>query len=99
MARADQRGMRALLIAMFASSIPATLLLPMMPSFGTEFDVSPTMLGFLVGIYPLMSMLASPFWGRMSDRYGRKPILIITLQAFVFMMLTIVYMSMASESH
>lgn len=79
MARADQRGMRALLIAMFASSIPATLLLPMMPSFGTEFDVSPTMLGFLVGIYPLMSMLASPFWGRMSDRYGRKPILIITL--------------------
>jgi len=71
--------MMALLIAIFVSSIPATIILPMIPSLGVEFGVAPAELGLLVGIYPLMSMLASPFWGRLSDRYGRKPILIATL--------------------
>lgn len=70
---------RALLFAIFASSIPATLILPMMPSFGSAFDISPAELGLLVGVYPLMSMIASPFWGRLSDRYGRKPIMLATL--------------------
>ncbi|MEC9375340.1 MAG: MFS transporter [Pseudomonadota bacterium] len=74
-----KRTQRALLVAMFVSSIPATLILPMLPSLGKAFDVGPTQLGLLVGVYPLMSMLASPFWGRLSDRYGRKPILLITL--------------------
>jgi MFS family permease len=76
---ASRPTMTALLIAIFVSSIPATLILPMIPSLGVEFGVAPVELGLLVGIYPLMSMLASPFWGRLSDRYGRKPILIATL--------------------
>ena len=71
--------MRALLIAVFVSSIPATLILPMIPALGEQFGVGAAELGLLVGIYPLTSMAASPFWGRMSDRYGRKPILIVTL--------------------
>jgi MFS family permease len=75
----DSRSINALLLAIFVGSIPTTLILPMIPSLGTAFDVSPAELGLLVGVYPLMSMLASPFWGRMSDRYGRKPILIVTL--------------------
>jgi MFS family permease len=75
----NRRTQRALLVAMFVSSIPATLILPMLPSLGTAFDVGPAQLGLLVGIYPLMSMLASPFWGKLSDRYGRKPILLATL--------------------
>jgi len=70
---------RALLFAIFASSIPATLILPMMPSLGTAFGISPAELGLLVGIYPLTSMVASPVWGKLSDRFGRKPIMIATL--------------------
>jgi len=76
----NRRTMRALLTIVFISAVPTTLILPMMPSLGTQFGVSPAELGFLVGIYPLMSMLASPFWGKLSDRYGRKPILICTLR-------------------
>ena len=71
--------MRALLIAMFVSSIPSTLILPMIPSLGEQFGVAAAQLGLLVGIYPLMSMLASPLWGKLSDRFGRKPILILTM--------------------
>ncbi len=76
---AQLRSFRALLLATFVSSIPATLILPMMPSFGAEFGISAAELGLLVGVYPLTSMVASPFWGRMSDRFGRKPVLIATL--------------------
>ena len=79
MNKQDTRSFRALLLAVFVSAIPATLILPMMPSFGTAFGISAPQLGLLVGIYPLVSMLVSPFWGRMSDRYGRKPVLIMTL--------------------
>jgi len=75
------KTMRVLLLAMFASSIPATLILPMLPRLGQHFDIGSAELGMLVGIYPLTSMLASPFWGRMSDRFGRKPVLVITLLA------------------
>jgi MFS family permease len=75
----ERSSFRALLIAVFVSSIPATLILPMMPSLGAAFDIGATELGLLVGIYPLTSMVVSPFWGRMSDRYGRKPVLLATL--------------------
>lgn len=75
----QRRSFRALLVAVFVSAIPTTLILPMMPSFGTAFGISAPQLGLLVGIYPLVSMLVSPFWGRMSDRFGRKPVLIATL--------------------
>jgi len=51
----------------------------MLPSLGSQFGVGPAELGLLVGVYPLTSMISSPFWGRMSDRYGRRPILMITL--------------------
>ena len=79
MSTAHPHTFRALLFAIFASSIPATLILPMMPSLGTAFGISPAELGLLVGIYPLTSMVASPVWGKLSDRFGRKPIMIATL--------------------
>lgn len=71
--------MPAVLAAVFVSSIPATIVLPMLPSIGSSFGVAPTQLGLLVGIYPLMSMIASPLWGRLSDRFGRRPILLTSL--------------------
>ena len=75
----NRHSMTALLTAMFVSSIPATLLIPMIPSLGTKYGVGAAQLGLIVGIYPLMSMISSPFWGKLSDRFGRKPILIATL--------------------
>lgn len=72
-------GLRALLLAIFVSSMPGTIVLPMLPSLGAEFGASGAKLGILFGIYPLMSVVASPIWGRFSDRYGRRPALIGTL--------------------
>src|SRR5687768_1923707 len=35
--------------------------------------------GILAGIYSLLQFLFSPFWGKLSDKWGRKPILVISL--------------------
>ena len=88
---AGTRSFRALLLAVFVSSVPATLILPMMPSLGTAFGIGAVELGLLVGVYPLTSMIAAPFWGRMSDRFGRKPVLVATLfgGAFAFIVFAV----------
>lgn len=71
--------LRGLLLAIFVSAMPATIILPMMPSLGRELGVSNAALGLLFGIYPLASVLAGPLWGRISDRFGRKPALLGSL--------------------
>jgi len=72
-------SLRGLLLAIFVSAMPGTIILPMIPSLGAEFSVTPAALGLLFGIYPLTSVLAGPLWGRISDRLGRKPALLGSL--------------------
>jgi DHA1 family tetracycline resistance protein-like MFS transporter len=64
--------------------MPATIILPMIPSLGEEFGASSASLGLLFGIYPLTSVLAGPIWGRLSDRFGRKPALLGSLAGTAF---------------
>ncbi len=71
--------MRALLLAIFVSSIPGTIILPMMPSLGERYGIGGFELGLLFGVYPFMSFVASPVLGRLSDRPGRRPILLLSL--------------------
>jgi MFS family permease len=76
---ADPPRLRGLLFAIFVSSMPATLILPMLPTMGSDLGLDRFALGLLVGVYPLTSVIASPLWGRVSDRLGRKPALLGSL--------------------
>lgn len=53
------------------------------------FGLGPAMIGFLLGIGPLLGAIASPFVGSVSDRVGRKPILVLTLMAMALAMVGI----------
>ncbi len=54
--------------------------MPLMPSFSVNvLHINEITIGLIVGIYSLMQFLFSPFWGKLSDRYGRKPILVMSL--------------------
>ena len=57
------------------------------------------MVFILLAVWAGASYLWAPLSAFLSLGWGLFHILIITLQAFVFMMLTVVYMSMAAESH
>jgi Arabinose efflux permease len=52
----------------------------LLPFFSvTVLELNESMIGLIAGIYSLMQFFFTPIWGSLSDRYGRKPILIISL--------------------
>lgn len=81
------RGARAPLPAGFATIwttvaldlIGFGIVLPILPLYARELGGSPAVIGALVASFSLMQLLFSPLWGRASDRWGRKPVLIVSL--------------------
>jgi len=54
------------------------LIIPLMPQIINDITSNPLKIGFLLASYSLAQMLAAPLLGRLSDRYGRKPVLIFS---------------------
>ena len=65
------------------------LILPLLPFYAESFGASELTVGLLLASYSLMQFIGAPVLGRLSDRYGRRPILLISqLGTFIgFMML------------
>ncbi len=79
---------------MFIDLLGFGIVIPLLPSFSVnELGMSDFMIGFTVGIFSLMQFIFSPVWGSLSDRYGRKPILIMSLSgsAISFLFLALVF--------
>jgi len=55
------------------------ILIPLVPYMANRFGAAPAVITALFGAYSLCQLIAAPFWGRLSDRYGRRPILISSL--------------------
>lgn len=55
------------------------IFLPIFPFLSLDLGATPTATTIAMGAYSLGQLIASPLWGRLSDRVGRKPILIIGL--------------------
>jgi MFS family permease len=60
------------------------ILVPLLPYMAERFGTSPALITPIFGVYSLCQLIAAPFWGRLSDRHGRRPILMTSLAgAFV----------------
>jgi DHA1 family tetracycline resistance protein-like MFS transporter len=55
------------------------IVLPILPLYGERFTRSPVTLGILVASFSVMQLLFAPVWGRVSDRHGRRPVLVVSL--------------------
>lgn len=55
------------------------IVLPILPLWAEEFGASPTQIGLLTATYSLMQLIFAPVWGRLSDRVGRRPVILVTL--------------------
>jgi DHA1 family multidrug resistance protein-like MFS transporter len=58
------------------------MVMPIFPFYIESMGASATELGLLVAISPLIQLVASPVWGGMSDRHGRKPVLVVGLLGY-----------------
>jgi len=57
------------------------IVIPVLPFYGTSFGASPFEVTLLFAAFSAMQMVATPLWGRVSDRRGRRPLLIAGLFA------------------
>ena len=71
-----------LFLALFNSILGLSLLFPILAPLGRMLDMSELEIGSLSGAYALMQLLFSPYWGRRSERVGRKPVMLTGILGF-----------------
>lgn len=64
---------------MFIDLLGFSIILPLLPFYAETFNATPTQIGLLVASYAAAQLLGAPLLGRLSDRFGRKPVLVISL--------------------
>jgi len=55
------------------------IIIPLLPLYAEVMDADPATVGLVMATYSLAQFVAAPLWGRMSDRIGRRPVLLISL--------------------
>lgn len=59
------------------------IVIPLLPLYADRYQPSPAVFGLLMAAYSLMQFLFTPLLGRLSDRFGRRPVLFISLAGTV----------------
>ena len=75
------RRLAVLIAVNFVDMIGFMIVLPLLPFYALDLDASPEMIGWLIASFSIAQLVAAPLWGRVSDRYGRRPALLIGLTA------------------
>ena len=71
--------MHALLLTIFIDTVGFGIILPLLPFFAEKFGASPLQVTLLATVYSFSQFIFAPLWGRLSDRIGRRPIILLTL--------------------
>ena len=70
-----------LFLTVFIDLIGFGMVIPFLSFYAREYGASGIAVGAVVGIYSIMQFFFAPVWGRLSDRVGRRPVLLISLTA------------------
>ncbi len=68
-----------LFIVAFVDMVGFVIVLPLLPYYATQFGASALLVGVLISSFSIAQLAMAPLWGRASDRYGRRPMIIAGL--------------------
>ncbi|MCB0586812.1 MAG: MFS transporter [Phaeodactylibacter sp.] len=75
----NRRPLLVLFVTIFIDLLGFGLIIPILPIYANELGASGTVIGLVAASYSLMQFLIAPLWGNLSDRFGRKPILLSSI--------------------
>jgi MFS transporter, DHA1 family, tetracycline resistance protein len=75
----SQRPLLIILLIVFVNLLGFGIIIPLLPFYADHMGASPLAVGLLFATYSVCQLLATPFLGALSDRYGRRPILLYSL--------------------
>jgi len=78
-----KRRLAIIFVFVFIDLLGYSLILPLLPYIAARFSATPTQVGLLLTANALAQMIAAPTIGRLSDRWGRRPMLIISVAGTV----------------
>ena len=77
--KSEYQKLTPLWIAVFVDILGFSIILPFLPFFIAEFNSSPVIIGFLLSSNAIFGFFFGPLLGKLSDNYGRKPVMLISL--------------------
>ena len=66
-------------VTVFVDLLGFGIVLPLLPYYAQQFHASGVAAGALIAVYSAMQFICAPLWGRLSDRIGRRPVILVSL--------------------
>src|SRR5882757_9930655 len=79
MLRLVTRPLLIIFLTIFVNLVGFGIIIPLLPFYAETFGASPVLIGLLFAVFSLCQLVAAPALGDLSDRYGRRPILMFSL--------------------
>src|SRR5512143_4120787 len=71
-------SMFVVFLTVFIDLIGFGIVVPLVPMYSRHYGAGGLLIGVIIASYSMMQFLFSPVWGRLSDRHGRRPILLVS---------------------